>query len=353
MGLSIIALGAGGIKPCVSAHVGDQFGEKNQYLLPKVYGWFYFSINFGSFFSTLLTPAILNGQGKFGDWVPAEHRTQFAFGLPGLLMLIATIVFWLGRRKYAHIPPLGTKFLNDAFSREGLGVIVRLGILYLFVAFFWCLYDQSSTSWVLQAEKMDRHSPALSAALKYISLGLVDPGGEIAAEQVQAVNPLLIMLLIPTFNYVVYPLLGKLMTLTPLRKIGMGLWLTVLSFLIASSIEARLQSDESVSIWWQLLAFLIITAGEVMVSITVLEYSYTQAPPSMKSFVMSLNMLSVSLGNGVTALVNSLIGLETVAEWLKGANYYVFFAGLLATVALVYAVVAQRFPERTYVQGTH
>src|SRR3569833_4179068 len=98
MGLSLIALGAGGIKPCVSAHVGDQFGEKNQYLLPKVYGWIYFSINFGSFFSTLLPPAILNGQGKFGDWVPAEQRTQFAFGLPGLLMLIATIVIWNGRR---------------------------------------------------------------------------------------------------------------------------------------------------------------------------------------------------------------------------------------------------------------
>src|SRR3569833_1109278 len=98
MGLSIIALGAGGIKPCVSAHVGDQFGVINQYLLPKVYGGFYFSIYFGSFFSSLLTPAILNGQGKFGDWVPAEHRTQFAFGLPGLLMLIATIVIWNGRR---------------------------------------------------------------------------------------------------------------------------------------------------------------------------------------------------------------------------------------------------------------
>ena len=48
VGLGLIALGAGGIKPCVSANVGDQFGASNQHLLPRVFSWFYFSINFGS-----------------------------------------------------------------------------------------------------------------------------------------------------------------------------------------------------------------------------------------------------------------------------------------------------------------
>ena len=55
-GLALIAIGAGGIKPCVSANVGDQFGPRNKHLLEKIFGWFYFSINFGSFFSTMLTP---------------------------------------------------------------------------------------------------------------------------------------------------------------------------------------------------------------------------------------------------------------------------------------------------------
>src|SRR2546421_7631593 len=50
IGLILIAAGAGGIKPCVSANVGDQFGESNKHLLSKVFGWFYFSINFGSSF---------------------------------------------------------------------------------------------------------------------------------------------------------------------------------------------------------------------------------------------------------------------------------------------------------------
>ena len=52
-GLTLIAIGAGGIKPCVSAHVGDQFSERNQGLLPRVYSWFYFSINLAHSFRPL------------------------------------------------------------------------------------------------------------------------------------------------------------------------------------------------------------------------------------------------------------------------------------------------------------
>src|SRR5438876_6970817 len=59
MGLGLICLGAGGIKPCVSANVGDQFGESNKHLLSKMFGWFYFSINAGSFISSLLCPWLL------------------------------------------------------------------------------------------------------------------------------------------------------------------------------------------------------------------------------------------------------------------------------------------------------
>src|SRR5437867_11294841 len=96
IGLGLIALGAGGIKPCVSANVGDQFGASNQHLLTRVFSWFYFSINFGSAFSTLLIPELLQRCG------PA-----IAFGVPGVLMFVATVVFWFGRRRFVHIPPTG------------------------------------------------------------------------------------------------------------------------------------------------------------------------------------------------------------------------------------------------------
>jgi POT family proton-dependent oligopeptide transporter len=97
IGLGLIALGSGGIKPCVSAHLGDQFGCTNAHLLPRAFGWFYFAINLGAFFSILITPWLLQRLG------PA-----WAFSVPGVLMVIATIVFWSGRYRFVHIPPRGT-----------------------------------------------------------------------------------------------------------------------------------------------------------------------------------------------------------------------------------------------------
>ena len=65
-GLALICLGSGGIKPCVSAHVGDQFGSRNSHLITRIYNWFYFSINLGSTLSMLLTPGCCNGTGRTG-----------------------------------------------------------------------------------------------------------------------------------------------------------------------------------------------------------------------------------------------------------------------------------------------
>ena len=106
-GLILISIGAGGIKPCVSAHVGDQFGKTNSYLMEKVFSWFYLSINLGAFISTMLTPILL-----------ANFGSQVAFGLPGVLMLMATIVFWMGRKVFIHVPPGGMKFLKETLFLE-------------------------------------------------------------------------------------------------------------------------------------------------------------------------------------------------------------------------------------------
>ena len=95
IGLFLICLGAGGIKPCVSANVGDQFGESNRHLLSKMFGWFYFSINAGSFISSILCPWLLANP----KWGPG-----WAFGIPGIAMVIATLFFWGGRKKMVHVP---------------------------------------------------------------------------------------------------------------------------------------------------------------------------------------------------------------------------------------------------------
>lgn len=285
VGLTLIAIGSGGIKPCVSAHVGDQFGKTNQNLLEKVFGWFYFAINLGAFASTLLTPYLLDTVGP-----------SVAFGVPGLLMLIATIVFWIGRNDYVHIPAHGTGFIKEVFSGEGLKAAGKLMGLYAFVAMFWALFDQTGSAWVLQAERMD---------LNWLGI-------EWLPSQIQAINPIMIMAFIPLFGFVIYPAINKVFPLTPLRKISIGFFVTVPAFVLPAWIEMRLDAGETVNIVWQLAAYAIITAAEVFVSITCLEFSYTQAPKKMKSFIMGLFLMSVSMGNLFTAVVNGIIQEEVV-----------------------------------------
>lgn len=325
-GLATIALGAGGIKPCVSAHVGDQFGRRNQALLEKVFGWFYFSINLGAFLSTLATPLLLEYYGA-----------SVAFGVPAVLMALATLIFWRGRHKFVHIPPGGRRFFHETFSREGLQALFNLLPLMLFVAMFWCLFDQTASAWVLQAEHLNR-----------TILGVT-----LLTSQVQAANPLLILVLIPVFSYAVYPALSKFFEPTPLRKIGIGLFVTVFSFALSAWIEERIQAGETPHVAWQFLAYVVITSAEVMVSITGLEFAYTQAPRTMKSLVMALFLSSVTLGNLFTGLVN-----DQLARWkadgyepLPGAKYYWFFTACMLATAVLYVLWSQFYRGRTYIQG--
>ena len=296
VGLTLIAIGAGGIKPCVSAHVGDQFGKSNGHLLTKIFGWFYFSINLGAFASQIMTPILLD---RFGPHI--------AFGVPGGLMLLATIVFWMGRREFVHIPAGGMDFLRETFSKEGLKIIGRLCIIYLFVAVFWALFDQSGSKWVLQADRMDRNW-----------LGI-----EWLPSQINAINPIMIMVFIPIFAWLIYPGLNKVFPLTPLRKIGIGLFVAVPSFLIPAWIELQINNGHLPNIIWQLLAYVFLTAAEVFISITALEFSYTQAPKKMKSLILGFFLMSVSLGNLFTAGVNHFIQNESPGFTPDVAGTYV------------------------------
>ena len=321
VGLTLIALGAGGIKPCVSSNVGDQFGSENKHLISAAFGWFYFSVNFGSFFSILLIP-----------WLLKVYGPGPAFGVPAVLMLLATFIFWAGRRKFVHIPPAGKSFLRDNFNREGWAAIGRLAIIFAFVAVFWSLWDQSGGRWVLQGAKMDLHF----AGITWLP------------SQIQAVNAIMILIFIPLFQYVIYPAINRVFPLTPLRKIGLGIFVSGVSFICSAWIETRISVGLSPNIGWQLPGYALLTAAEIMVSITALEFAYTQAPKRMKSVIMSLYLLSVSAGNLVTAGVNFAIARFNLQ--LEGANYYLFFTALAMLASIIFVFFARRYHEKTYLQ---
>ena len=215
-------------------------------------------------------------------------------------MGLATIIFFSGRKMYVKVPPQGINRNNFVFISvyallnigkkqkgqsildvakenfnpekvEGVKAVYRVMAVFFFALAFWAVWDQNLSEWVLQAAKMNRN----------INLGFVK--FEILAGQVQTFNPVFLLLFIPFFNYWLYPRLDKIgLKTTPLRRLGAGLVLTALSFVIIALIQANIDGGGTPSIWWQVFAYVILSAAEVLVSITGLEYAYTNSPKSMK-----------------------------------------------------------------------
>lgn len=338
-GLALIALGSGGIKPCVSAFVGDQFTEENKDLAKSVFAAFYWSINFGSFFASLFIPKALERYGP-----------RVAFGIPGIFMALATLIFWLGRGLYVEVPPrrgdphsffrvlrtafaragsrgAGVAFLDGALAEhpreavEAVRSVLRVFKVFAPVPVFWMLFDQKASAWVLQAKKMD----------------LDVWGFRFAPSQLQFINPLLVMILVPLTAGVLYPAAGKLgYTLTPLRRMTLGMFFAAASFVMVAGIETWIAAGQKPSVLWQLAPYVALTTSEVLVSVTGLEFAYSQAPPEMKSIVMSFWSVTVAIGNLVVAVVAKL-------NVFSGAASFLFWAGLVTVAGVILGVVGRSY----------
>jgi POT family proton-dependent oligopeptide transporter len=362
LGLALIAFGAGGIKPCVSAFMGDQFKSTQGHLLQKAYGAFYWSINFGSFFSFILIPRIRDAYGY--GW---------AFGVPGILMGIATIIFWLGRKHYVRVEP------SRASKRAGFFAVVSYALghggerkpgqgfwdvarkkfsdgevdaaksvgpilsIFALVPAFWALFDQSNSTWVLQGAKM---VPVALTGFWKSAFGWFF-GDAINAENMQSTNPLLVMMLVPLLTLMVYPRLGR--RVTPLRRMGAGMFFAAFSYVIVGWLQQRIEAGEQISVAWQTLPYVFLTAGEVLISATGLEFAFTQAAPEMKSTIMSFWLLTVAVGNALVSLITSVLSSEAGGHsGAVSSGRFFQYAGMTAVVAVLFILVAMRYRYREY-----
>jgi len=413
-GLALIAFGSGGIKPCVSAFVGDQFRPDQSHLLQKAYGAFYWSINFGSFFAFLVIPTIKEHKGY-----------SWAFATPGLAMGLATFVFWLGTKHYVRVPPnrqtqtagfipvfltayahqpkfslapalnmlaaiviplaamvcmaivavvpqmspflrglgwiglgavaiwyllivgasvVGKFELPDRFwqaarakyrDHEIAGARSVGPILFVFalVPIFWALFDQTSSTWVIQGAKMTNFS----------LLGM-----EINAEKMQSANALLVMILVPLLTLLVYPRIGRFAS--PLKRMSFGLFLTGVSYLFVAALQQRVDAGAQLSVAWQTVPYIVLTTAEVLVSTTGLEFAFTQAAPEMKSTIMSFWLLTVAFGNlVVSALTKVLSSAAGGHAESVSTQRFMLYAWMTFAVAILFSIVAMRY---RYMKGT-
>jgi POT family proton-dependent oligopeptide transporter len=192
-------------------------------------------------------------------------------------------------------------------------------MVFLPVAGFWALFFQYGSAWILQAERMNR-----------VVLGV-----EVLSAQVTTLNAIFVLTLIPIFAGFVYPAIEKLgVRVTPLRKMTVGMFVSVLSFASAAAIQLAIDAGGQPHIAWQVFQYLFISMGEVLVSVTALEFAYTQAPASMKSTIMSIWYVTIAAGSLLTAAVAALNQFE-------GTAYYLFFTALMLAAAVVFAFVAR------------
>lgn len=340
-GLFIIALGAGGIKPCVSAFMGDQIPDKSPQLMTKAFNAFYWAINLGSFFSFLVIPAMEQHYGY-----------SWAFAIPGIFMGIATFVFWLGRRKYHRTPPARNggqagfwKVLftilfhggwKNAEQRCGVSAvedsrhILNILSIFAFVIPFWSIFDQTASSWVAQGNAME-------------PIPIPMPGGKnwlIGPEEIQATNPVFVMIFIPLVTVFIYPHIVRLAK--PLVRLGTGIALSSVTFLIVAWLQHRLETGASMSIAWQLIPYCVLTISEILVSTTGLEFAYTQAPAHLKSVITSFWNLTIFAGNMLVAAITFFLSNGETANAVS-TDRFILYAVLAAVVAAAYCFRARRY----------
>ncbi|KAL6456008.1 hypothetical protein MHYP_G00358590 [Metynnis hypsauchen] len=256
VGLFLIAVGTGGIKPCVSAFGGDQFEDHQEKQRSTFFSIFYLSINAGSLLSTLITP-ILRAQ-ECG--INSQQKCYpLAFGVPAALMVVALIVFIAGSSMYTKAAPKGNIMLevckcigfaiknrfkhrssaypkrehwmdwaNEKYDKlliAQVKMVLKVLFLYIPLPMFWALFDQQGSRWTLQATTMNG-----------------DFGGFVVQpDQMQTVNPILILVMVPIVDSAVYPLIKKCgLNFTPLKRMTVGMFMAGLAFVAAALVQIQI-----------------------------------------------------------------------------------------------------------------
>jgi POT family proton-dependent oligopeptide transporter len=211
--------------------------------------------------------------------------------------------------------------------------VLRVLILFALITPFWSLFDQKASTWILQARLMRAPS-------------WLDPA------QMQALNPALVLILIPFNNLTLYPWLRRRgWDPTALRRMTCGIALTGASWIVVAIMQLVIDGGAVFSIGWQIVPYVLLTLGEVLVSATGLEFAYSQAPPAMKGALMSFFNLTITVGSLWVLLANASIKRPSVTAWIATtglgttAFYMFFFAGFAFVAALAFGLYARRYRE--------
>ncbi|KAK9708255.1 hypothetical protein K7432_009755 [Basidiobolus ranarum] len=368
--LALVALGTGGIKPCVSSHGGDQYLPHQTKALDWFFAIFYIAINGGALLGQFITPAIKADVVCFGS------ACYFgAFILPAGVFGIALCIFIFGFRYYRIVPATGEflpwkalkgtiyavrhyslatieerqrrgNWLNFADEVVGPLFVDEIRLLgkvcgmIVPILFFWMIWEQQSTEWQEQYEKMNKYWGS----------------GELSTEQSALFNTLFVVIFVPICNKFIYPFFERRdIRCTLLRRMAVGFLFTIISFAasgglqyaVESNFDGKYSADGKQVITcpnclhgaWQLPQWALLSLGEAMLVPSGLQFTYTQVGRQMKSISSSFWLLCVSLGNLVVTAVEEALKSTS----LQGPPKYFFYCALGLVANGIFCFLATKY----------
>ncbi|KAI7831634.1 POT family-domain-containing protein [Gamsiella multidivaricata] len=359
----IIAIGTGGIKPCVSSHGGDQYLPSQEAAKDVFFNVFYVAINVGALIAQFVVPELTKLQCYGQDTCYAG-----AFLLPTIVFALALAIFASGHRFYRIVPPLGeflplkalkatilaaTRYraataaerqakghwLNFAEEEYG-GVFVEecrdFGLVLVPVvipfAFCWMLYNQNSNEW------SDQY---------YLMNGAIFGGKDPQKSYVQSaqygnINTILIILLVPFLATVVYPFCARRgWSFGPQRRMATGFFFVVLSFAVSAALAPMIEKafrqsgrdidnaadydgtycEQCYSAWLQFPQWFLLSLGEALFSPTGVQFTYIEAGRQFRAVSTSFWLLSTSLGSILIIILEPAFADAGLTSGTKGWAY--------------------------------
>lgn len=239
------------------------------------------------------------------------------------LMAVALFIFFMGKR---HYPPEEIKMSYGKIKTEkkptteekqaDRAVLVRLAGIFTVIIFFWAIYDQTMSTWVYFAEK-------------YMNLYGFQP------DQPQALNPWLIIIFTPLFNFMWVKFKIKKAT----TKMMIGYVITAVCMAIMA-IAGYMAVGQKVSLLWMVVAYAVITLAELCISVVGLELAFTEAPKHMKSTVTSVFLFTVFIGDILAGF------LASIYPRMNPGNYFGLLTIMMVIVAIIFYGVAKDFERK-------
>ncbi|KAJ6830933.1 putative protein NRT1/ PTR FAMILY 6.3 [Iris pallida] len=400
LALYTTALGTGGLKSSVSGFGSDQFDESDQeekMQMTKFFNWFFFFISLGSLLAVTVLVYVQDNVGR-----------QWGYGGCAACILVGLAVFLSGTRRYRYKKLVGSPLtqiaavvaaawrkrrlrlpgdpssLHDPEEGGGAGgegeknswasrgkerlqhtkqfrfldhaaicvdssasqskwqlstvtdveevkTVVRMIPIWATTIMFWTVYAQMTTFSVSQATTMDRH---------------VGPSFEIPSGSLTVFFVGSILLTVPVYDRLIVPLFKNPNGLTPLKRIAVGLSLSVIAMVIAALVEMKRLSETNetgvpISVFWLVPQFFLVGSGEAFTYVGQLDFFLRECPKGMKTMSTGLFLSTLSLGFFVSSALVTVVHRTTgrgggawLADDLNRGKLYDFYL-LLAALCLL------------------